>query len=568
MPASTSRAHRAVLPPHAPSAVTRRLWRAVAAVAALLSLAGVATSTAAAADTTPPSVPQGEAFTAVTQTTVGLRWSKATDNVGVVGYRLYRDGRAVGTTTGLAYLFTGLSCATSYTFALEAYDAAGNTSNRAEATGTTRTTACTTTPAPAPQPPAPQPPAPRPPVTGSASLFVTRGGSDGRACTKAAPCASLGRAYALARPGAIVEVAAGTYPSQVILAQPGHASGADVVFRPAAGARVVLGGLSFGTGDAPQGPDRITVAGMHTTTKPTEPGQGNQASIWVGPGSSYITLRDMDAGSVNTWFADHVTVKGGDYGPCHAVWGAANVCGNTKFDVSTNVTVDGAVFHDYRFDQSCFRGGADCHWECMYVNGSQNTTIRNSRFYRCAIFDIFATISGPDAAKLGHRNLTIVNNWFNTPWTEDASGGRPARPTAVSLAWCQNATLGYRDVLVGFNSFAPNTMLEVERNASCRFGNVRVIGNYMMWDGCQPHWLYAFNVWSTAWRSGRCGATDRSAASFPYRNTTQSAAMDFHLTGSAPGDNRVPIAIGCPATDIDGQARPRVGMCDAGSDER
>jgi hypothetical protein len=48
---------------------------------------------------------------------------------------------------------SGLACGKSYTIGLTAVDAAGNESNRAEATGTTSTAACTaTTPAPAPSP--------------------------------------------------------------------------------------------------------------------------------------------------------------------------------------------------------------------------------------------------------------------------------------------------------------------------------------------------------------------------------------------------------------------------------
>ncbi len=86
------------------------------------------------------------AWTGATATSVSLRWNAATDNVGVTGYRLYRNGTLVTTTTGLSYTFTGLSCGTSYTFALEAVDAAGNASNRAEASGTTSTTACVAAP--------------------------------------------------------------------------------------------------------------------------------------------------------------------------------------------------------------------------------------------------------------------------------------------------------------------------------------------------------------------------------------------------------------------------------------
>ena len=93
-------------------------------------------------DTQRPSTPQGMAWNGRTQTTIGLRWNASTDNRGVVGYRLYRNGTAIATTTNLTYTYTGLTCSRSYTMALTAFDAAGNESIRAEATGTTTTLAC------------------------------------------------------------------------------------------------------------------------------------------------------------------------------------------------------------------------------------------------------------------------------------------------------------------------------------------------------------------------------------------------------------------------------------------
>ena len=73
------------------------------------------------------------------------------------------------------------------------------------------------------------------------------------------------------------------------------------MFRPAAGARVILGGLSFGNSEAPAGPDYITVKGMETVYRTSEPGAGNQQGVWVGPGSTHITLENIDAGSVDSW---------------------------------------------------------------------------------------------------------------------------------------------------------------------------------------------------------------------------------------------------------------------------
>ena len=79
-------------------------------------------------DTTPPSLPTGISVSGVSPTAVTLSWAASTDDVGVAGYRLYRDGTAVGTVSGTNFTFTGLSCATTYALGVAAFDAAGNTS--------------------------------------------------------------------------------------------------------------------------------------------------------------------------------------------------------------------------------------------------------------------------------------------------------------------------------------------------------------------------------------------------------------------------------------------------------
>ena len=71
-----------------------------------------------------------------------MTWGAATDNVGIAGYRAFLNGAVAGTTTSLSYTYTGLQCGTTYTVALEAYDAAGNVSTRAMATGPVTTAAC------------------------------------------------------------------------------------------------------------------------------------------------------------------------------------------------------------------------------------------------------------------------------------------------------------------------------------------------------------------------------------------------------------------------------------------
>lgn len=401
-----------------------------------------------------------------------------------------------------------------------------------------------------------------------ASLFVSPQGSDSDRCKRARPCASFARAYALARPGDIVDVAGGRYPFQYLRSQPSR-TGRNVVFREKRGSRVVLQGLDIGGGDREEAASRVTVVGMETAYKTSEPGAGNQEGIYVGPGSTRIRLERMDAGSITAWQSDHLTVKGGDYGPCQATWPInANVCGNFKLDASSNALIDGATLHDYQLDDSCFQEGADCHWECMFVNGGVNNTIRNSKFRGCAYFDIFNTIFG-DATDTGHKNLVIENNTLAAPYTPSRSGGEANRATAVWFSHCDNSPEGLQGVHVRFNSFQANTQVGANQETGCVWKDVDVVGNLMQRGGCQPGWSYAYNVYTTGSWGGRCSRTDAMIGrQFPYVDGGGGTRLDYRVTGKAAARlRRVPARM-CPRTDADRKARAHRGHCYAGAYER
>jgi len=101
-------------------------------------------------DTQAPTVPGGFVKTAGTETSLTVGWQPSTDDVALSGYDLFRNGAAAGTTTGLSFTFTGLSCGTSYSFAVDAFDSSGNRS--ATTSVTASTSAC---PPPPPPPPPP-----------------------------------------------------------------------------------------------------------------------------------------------------------------------------------------------------------------------------------------------------------------------------------------------------------------------------------------------------------------------------------------------------------------------------
>lgn len=99
----------------------------------------------AAADTTAPSVPTNLVATPIYYYKIGLTWTASTDNVGVVGYKIYRGGVKVSTTSGTSYHDSGLTASTSYSYTIAAYDAAGNISAQTDAVSATTPVAPDTT---------------------------------------------------------------------------------------------------------------------------------------------------------------------------------------------------------------------------------------------------------------------------------------------------------------------------------------------------------------------------------------------------------------------------------------
>ena len=79
-------------------------------------------------DTQAPTVPT-LVSTGQSQTTADLSWSGATDNIGVTGYKIFKDGSLEVTLGNVgSYQVTGLTAETSYSFSATALDAAGNES--------------------------------------------------------------------------------------------------------------------------------------------------------------------------------------------------------------------------------------------------------------------------------------------------------------------------------------------------------------------------------------------------------------------------------------------------------
>jgi len=98
-------------------------------------------------DSEPPTMPGNLHAAATTNNSITIVWTQAIDNVGVVGYGVYNGVKQVDSTSATSYTFSNLSCATGYTLAVDAYDAAGNRSVTAILDA--KTGACSTTEPPA-----------------------------------------------------------------------------------------------------------------------------------------------------------------------------------------------------------------------------------------------------------------------------------------------------------------------------------------------------------------------------------------------------------------------------------
>jgi Glycosyl hydrolase family 48/Cellulose binding domain len=114
----------------APSMTYHRFW-AQADIAMAFAVYGELFGTSGGGgttDTQAPTAPSGLTVGGTTATSATLTWTASTDNVGVSGYLVFRNGTQVGTSLTTTFSDSGLAASTAYTYTVKARDAAGNTS--------------------------------------------------------------------------------------------------------------------------------------------------------------------------------------------------------------------------------------------------------------------------------------------------------------------------------------------------------------------------------------------------------------------------------------------------------
>ena len=447
-------------------------WRSVAAI-------GVSR-----ADTQRPTRPTGLAVASAGQTVVVLSWVASTDNVGVAGYGVYENGSLVASQATTGYTLVGLSCGTSYAVAVDAYDAAGNRSEKA--TITASTAACADVSAP----------------SVPSGLSLSGVGQSAVTLSWVASSDNVGVAgYKLYAGGLLVGTATAT--------------------------AYTFSGLACGTGytfgvaayDAAGNVSGMATASAVTSGCSSPPPGGGTANVWVASGGSAACVRSAApvdyataaaGGSVCDTFnrayhaaaasGDLVLVKCGSYGgqaftvdspksgmttfqsespDCAVVQAAANAVtmsigsaswitlrgfalnsstgGSVGFPavtdssnlsvLSTHVAIDG---NDIDVGKAL---GGCCG---LLIHAAQNWTITNNTFGPSCCG--FAGTSSPEAIRIGKPNtvapgctseacnITISNNLFqynldNAGYWPSSGWGTSPEPT------CTNSTLCHLDAI-------------------------------------------------------------------------------------------------------------------------
>jgi hypothetical protein len=383
-------------------------------------------------------------------------------------------------------------------------------------------------------------------------LYVSANGSDSGGCSKQSPCRTFNAAYHRASPGQAVQVAGGSYGDQTITADTTKAAAnlADVTFAPAPGAQVSVGELRI-EGRHVQF-SNMTADDFYVGINRNSPPQTSQAA--------YVTLRNMTAKIFFISGASNVRVLGGSIGP--AVDNAAQIddCSGCTYHAS-HITIDGVRFHDF------VRQTPGIHMECLHVYPADDLVIRNSRFQNCAIFDVLINNYGELGSASG---FTIENNFFDRPGSGEPAGSLSDGNSALEFTpFGAGGEQTLSNITVRNNTFLSTLLFDP---ASGSFQNAVVAGNVgQMASFSCPNVagvVFSHNVWYSDYSPpGHCGSTDRSLNGGHDAIKFASYPTDLHLQRGSPalgaGDPQQ-----APATDSDGQPRPRAMAPDAGADQR
>ena len=482
--------------------------------------------TVSGGDTQAPTVPATLTVVGSTGVSISVSWSASTDNVGVTGYGRYRNGSLLSSGAVTRFTFTGLSCNTRYTLAVDAFDIAGIHSARRLLSAST--SACSS-------------------ASGQANVWVdTTGGSCARVATAgnyvdAQACGSLQAAMTAAESGDTVNIVDGSYGGQSL-----SAGTKTVVFRAAGPGRPRFGQVVSAASN-------VTFEGLQIEDRGDQSGPCSTAPFGVL----------VPCGTNETF--DNVIIDGLNKGDKHGIESPGNkftfMNGEVRNIVdqkgfeggSDDMLIQNNYFHDIRLVTD------GVHNECMYVDGGDRSVFRGNRFIGCPVMALaFTNWNGGPA----YSKVVIENNVFGH--TLDNTGHFHVGCT-LHLGSGYNQQNRWNGWIVRYNTFDSCVLVDhMPGSGSQWYGNL----------GEDPDcnlvgWTFSYNVGKTCGGAGEIAvAAAVNDAGHPNQAPfyVNASASDFHLkTGSAAIDKGDPNRY--PPTDKDGKERPSGTAPDAGAYE-
>jgi hypothetical protein len=414
-------------------------------------------------------------------------------------------------------------------------------------------------------------------VVAVAAFVVTRSGdsppvanlwidADGGSCTRLqvpaaydddGACTGLDAAYRAASPGDVVKIQSGRYGDQTV-ARTAAAKAPPVTIGVAPGATVDFGALTLNG-------SHMTLSGKGGHVTATALAHDGETTAPV----EQVTVEDIkvDHGGKPGMAAFLRSADG-------ITWRGVDICCNRDGSLVLNdgTTEDGAFgVSDWTIDRSTIHDSSlpqdsQNHTECIYAQGVVGLSIRRSHFYRCAVFDVFVTMSQYSPEGSG---VTLENNLFEAPTTfEDKCcsaysvllrGAKPDDGNSPAID----------DWDIRYNTFEGGLALGVPGANPIGDGGLRVVGNALLAGAtCRDGATYEHNVYGGPTcsgdaevsstpeqiKAGMVGPTGCCRAGNDYRLTKGSVLVDR-------GD-----ASDHPKVDASG-ARRATSAPDAGMDE-
>jgi hypothetical protein len=407
------------------------------------------------------------------------------------------------------------------------------------------------------------------PAGPGAVLYVSPTGSDGAPCTAAAPCAGFDRAYHVAAPGQVVQVAGGTYPLQIVTADATKLAGPDVTFRSAPGQLAILSAglvvkqashITF-VGNSVATAQTLVGATSGLTLMPTPNVINSGAGAGVTQCSDHITFRNVDARQLGVNNSSYVTVTGGSLGghnnsgddstvtPAYFSADSA-ACPNAN---PSNILFSGVLFHDVGRELY-----PTAHPDCLQISGTTGTVIERSTFIRCGTSNILArpAVSIWPGAQL--TGLVIRNNFF-APLAEGGNQillGAPAdRCGTIDLLYNTSAADALASLTCG--SYESLRVIGNYERSQQRYTCLQQLSKATVYDANMIGFVGgALGVTS-------CGTHSRLTGDPRFVNE---AAFDYRIQRGSPliGAGTTAVA---PPNDIDGKLRPLRAAPDAGASQ-